>query len=160
MKKYSLDNYNIKSRLTEGQIIDRLNDRTLKKKHLTMESTDKDFIGRINADKFEIFNNSFIPYGAACVLQGTINSTSDIKLTTTLHKAFRILFVVWTIGMSLLFLISWLLTSSTLNSLLAFLIGMPILILLFRLFLHGMYLLARNKGLKKLKKVLEVVDYE
>ena len=157
MKKYSIDNYDLKSRLTVGQIIDRLNDRTLKKKYLTMESTDKDFLGRVSADKFEIFDNSFIPYGAACILQGTINSTSDIKLTTTLHKAFRALFAVWAIGMTLLFLISCLLKPATVD-LLAFIIGMPILILLFRLFLHGMYVLARNKGLNKIKKALDVVD--
>lgn len=60
MKKYSVDNFEFKSHLTENQIIERLNEKTLKKKYLTMEFTNKDFIGRINSDKFEIFDNSFI----------------------------------------------------------------------------------------------------
>ena len=46
MRKYSVDNYDFKSRLTENQIFDRPNERTLKKKYLTMGLTDKDFIGR------------------------------------------------------------------------------------------------------------------
>jgi len=158
MKKYSVDSFGLKSRLTENQINDRLNERTLIKKYLTMESTDKDFIGRVGESKFEIFDSSFFPYGAACILQGTVTSTSDIKLTTTLHNGFRILFTVWAIGMTALFLITWLTDSPTLDSLIPFLIGMPIMILMFRLFIHGMYVLARNKGLKKIKDVLEIVN--
>jgi hypothetical protein len=88
------------------EIIDRLRSRTLKKKNLTMEFTNKDFIGRIEQNSFSIFDSSFfLPYGAACILNGTINSTSDIIMTTTLHKAFRVLFVVWVIAMPVLFLV-------------------------------------------------------
>jgi hypothetical protein len=156
MKKYSVDVYDFKSPLTNNQILERLDQRTLKKKYLTMESTDKDFIGRIQDDKFEIFQAVFFPYGAACILQGTITPTSDIKLTTTLHKGFRILFVAWIIVMTALFLVTWMLNSAKLDALIIFVIGMPIGILFFRLFLHGVYVLARNNGLRKIKDILEV----
>jgi hypothetical protein len=155
MKKYSVDNYNLRSRLTDNEIKDRLNSRTLKKKYLTMESTEKDFIGRIQDDKFEIFHATFFPYGAACVLQGTIK-TSDIKLTTTLHKGFRILFMLWVAAMTVLFLVTWILDSAKLDTLLIFILWMPIGVLFFRLFLHVAYVLARNNGLQKMKHVLEI----
>jgi len=156
MKKYSVDFFDFKSRLTNNQILDRLNERTLKKKYLTMEPTDKDFIGRIQDDKFEIFQASFFPYGAACVLQGTISPTSDIKVTTSLHKGFRILFAVWVIAITTLFLVTWFFSSKEFDSLIVFIIGMPIMTLVFRLFLHGAYVLARDKGLKKIKDLLDI----
>jgi hypothetical protein len=156
MKRYSLDNYNFKSRLADNEIRDRLTSRTLKKKYLTMESTDKDFIGRIQDDKFEIFHATFFPYGAACVLQGTITPTSDIKLTTTLHKGFRILFSIWVVVMTVLILVTWILDSAKLDTLLVFVIGMPIGVLFFRLFLHVVYVLARDNGLRRMKDVLEI----
>lgn len=156
MKKYSVDVYDFKTGLTDNQILDRLNQRTLKKKYLTMESTDKDFIGRIQYNRFEIFQASFFPYGAACILQGTITPDSCIKLTTTLHTGFRMLFTIWMIAMTTLFLVTWMLDPTSPDILLAFVIGMPIGILIFRLFLHGVYVLARNNGLRKIKEVLEI----
>lgn len=155
MKKYSEDNYEFKSHLTENEILERLNEKTLKKKYLTMEFTNKDFIGRINSNKFEIFDNSFIPYGAACILQGTITSTSEIKLTTTLHKVFRILLIVWIVVMTAMFLVS-LASSAPLTNTIAWIILVPIIVITLRLFLHGMYVLARNKALAKMKIMLEV----
>lgn len=157
MRKYSVDTYDFKSRLTDKQIQDRLNQRTLKKKYLTMESTDKDFIGRIQDDKFEVFQASFFPYGAACILQGTISPTSEIKMTTFLHNGFRILFAVWVIAMTTLFLVTFLFNPRQFASLLTIIIGMPIVTFVFRLFLHGAYVLARDKGVKKIKDVLDIV---
>jgi len=121
-----------------------------------MESTDKDFIGRIQDDKFEVFQASFLPYGAACIIGGTISSTSDIKVTTSLHNGFRILFTVWVVAITTLFVVTWFIGPRQFDSLIAFIIGMPIMTFLFRLFLHGAYILARDKGLKKLKGVLGI----
>lgn len=159
MKKYSEDKFEFKSRLTPIEIIERLSNRTLEKKVLGMVMTDKDFIGRINQDSFEIIESSFfIPYGASCILKGTINQASTINLVTTLHKAFRMLFIIWLIAMTMLFLTFWIIDSAPLDGLLAIIIGMPIIATLFRLFLHGMYVLARNKGLGKIKILLEVAN--
>jgi len=159
MKKYSEDKFELKSKLTPDEITERLAHRTLKKKDLGMVLTDKDFIGRIDGDCFSIIDSSYpLPYGAACILNGTITPASIIILTTSLHKAFRILFFVWLIGMTILFMIFWITSSSPIDGLLAFIIGMPIITFLFRLFLHGVYVLARNHGLTKMKGILEVVD--
>jgi hypothetical protein len=58
--------------------------------------------------------------------------------------------------MTALFLVTWMLNSAKLDALIIFVIGMPIGILFFRLFLHGVYVLARNNGLRKIKDILEV----
>jgi hypothetical protein len=159
MKKYSEDKFEFKSRLNPNEIIDRLKNRTLKKETLGMVLTDKDFIGRIEKDSFSIIDSSYpLPYGAACILKGTISSESQITLTTTLHKAFRILFFVWIIAMTTLFITFWILDSARIDGLLAIVIGMPIITLFFRLFLHLMYVPARNNALKKVKRILEAVE--
>lgn len=158
MKKYSEDKFEFKSRLTPMEIMERLSKRTLEKKVLGMVLTDKDFIGRINQGSFEIIDSSFpLPYGASCILTGTISTTSHIALTTTLHKAFHVLFIVWIMAITILFLAFWI-QSPELSGLLTFIIGMPITALLFRSFLHVMYVQARNKGLTKVKSILEVAD--
>jgi len=159
MKKYSENTYEFKSRLSSDEIIGRLKNRTLKKETLAMVLTDKDFIGRIEHDSFSIIDSTYpLPYGAACVLKGTITPDSQIILTTTLHKAFRILFLVWIIVVTTLFLTFWILDSARIDGLFAFVIGMPIIAILLRLFLHAMYALTRNKALKKVKRILEAVD--
>lgn len=159
MKKYSEEKFELQSRLTPEEITQRLSNRTLNNKALAMVFTSKDFIGRIDGDCFSIIDSSYpLPYGAACILNGTITSSSVIILSATLHKAFRMLFRVWLIGMAVLFMSFWITDSAEINELLAFIIGMPIATLLFRLFLHGMYLLARNHALNKMKRILDVVD--
>ena len=159
IKKYIEYKFELQSRLTPGDITQRLSNRTLKNQALAMVFTNKDFIGRIDGDCFSIIDSSFpLPYGAACILNGTITPTSAIILSTTLHRAFRMFFRVWLIGMALLFMAFWIIDSAEINELLAFIIGMPIVAFLFRLFLHGMYLLARNHGLNKMKKILDVME--
>jgi hypothetical protein len=122
-----------------------------------MESTGKDFIGRINQDSFEIIESSFfIPYGALCIIKGTVNQNSTISVVTTLHKAFRVLFLGWLIVVtvtSITFLIN---DPGRIGGLLVIPLVMVVASILFRLFLHGMYVLARNKGLLKMKEILEV----
>lgn len=159
MKKYSEDKFEFRSRLTPTEIIERLNGRTLEKKILGMVLTDKDFIGRINSDSFEVIDSAFfIPYGASCIIKGTVNHDSTIDLVTTLHKAFRLLFLVWLVAMTVLLIVFWIIDSARIDGLFAIMIGVPIIATFFRLFLHGMYVLARNKGLAKMKGILEVVD--
>jgi hypothetical protein len=159
MKKYSEDIFELTSPLTPHEIIERLSGRTLKKKFLSIISTDKDFIGRINQDSFEVVDSSYpIPYGASCILKGTVHPNSTINLVTSLHKAFRIIFLVWLIAMTVLILVFWIIDSLPLDGLLTIIIGVPIGAIFFRLFLHGMYVLARNKGLTNMKEILEVAD--
>jgi hypothetical protein len=99
VKKYSEDKFVLRCPLTPFEIFERLNGRTLEKKTLAMVWTDKDFIGKINKASFEVIDSSYpIPYGAACILKGTINPNSTINLVTSLHRSFRILFLVWIPG--------------------------------------------------------------
>ena len=159
MKKYSEDVFELKSRLTPIEIFERLIERTVEKKNLVMVLTDKDFIGKINQPSFEIIDSSYpIPYGASCILKGTVNPNSTINLVTSLHKVFRILFLVWIIALTALVLVFWVIDLLPLDGLFAIIIGMPIAAIFFRLFLHGMYILARNKGLTKMKAILDVAE--
>ena len=133
--------------------------RPWRKRSLGMVMTDKDFIGRISHDSFEIIDSSFpIPYGASCTLKGKVNPNSTINLVTSLHKGFRVLFLFWLIAMTVLVLVFWAIDSAPIDGLFAMIIVIPIVTTFFRLFLHGMYVLARNKGLTKMKVILEVVD--
>ena len=159
MKKYSQDTFELKSQLTPFEIIERLRNRTLAKSALSMVITDKDFIGRINQDSFEIIGSTYpLPYGATCTLKGTVNHDSTINLVTSLHKAFRILFLVWFIVLTVVIIVFSIIESAPINGLFAIIIGMPIAATLFRLFLHGMYVLARDKGLTKMKAILETAN--
>lgn len=58
--------------------------------------------------------------------------------------------------MTALLLTFWIIDSGPIEGLLAIIMGMPIIATLFLLFLHAMYVLARNKGLGKIKILLEV----
>ena len=156
-RKYSEDKFVLNSRLAPADIIARLREKTLEKKMVAMFYTEKDFIGRINENSFVIIeSSSFIPYGAACVLKGVVDETSAIDLVTTLHKVFRILFIVWFIVITVMFLMAWILSGASLPALLAFVIVTAMGALLLRLFMHGMYVLARNRAVAKMKMILEV----
>jgi hypothetical protein len=156
MKKYSEDIFELKSQLTPVEIADRLQSRTLIKKRLTAEFTDKDFIGKIQGDTFSIFDSAKFPSGVACVMHGEIKDTSEINLTTTLHRGFRILIWVWAFVMTGVFVGTSFIDSDRVD-LVVVVIFMPIMILFFRLILHGYYVYARNRGLKKLKGLLKIV---
>jgi hypothetical protein len=155
MKKYSEDKFILKSALAPDEIKDILQSRTLIKKNLTNESTDKDFIGRFNERKFSIFDSSFFPNGVACVMHGEINQDSEIILTTTLHKGLRIVLLVWSIVMTGLFIGFWFINSSKVD-LVLIPIFMPIAVLLFRLILHGQYVYTRNRAMRKIKGLLQI----
>jgi hypothetical protein len=158
MKKYSEDKFELRSQLTPNEITQRLTSRTLITEILGTQQTDKDFIGQINNDSFEVIDASFfpIPYGGACIIRGVINQDSTISLVTTLHKVFRKVFIVWIVVMSLLFITFWTINSRDINDLVAIVIGVPLASFFFRSFLHGMYVLGRNKGLSKMRKLLDV----
>ena len=159
MKKYSDDKFEFKSQLNSHEIIDRLSNRTLTRKTLVMVLTDKDFIGRVEQNSFTIIDSSYpLPYGAICIIKGTIGPASQIVLTTTLHKAFRLLFLIWIILMTTFFVIFCILDSIRIDELIVIVIVMTVMTLLFRMFLHVMYVVTRNNGLKKIKTMLEVVD--
>lgn len=156
-KKYSEDTYTVKSSLNSAEIKAILKSNILIKENLTAEFTSKSFIGRIQDNTFSIFDSASFPTGVACVIHGEIKPTSEVALRTTLHKAFRILFLVWAVLMSAVFIVFWLIDPAQVQ-LLVFLIFMPIAIILFRLVLHGYYVFARNRALQKLRAMLRVIE--
>jgi hypothetical protein len=157
IKKYSQDNYTLKSNLVLAEVKAILKENTLIKKNLTSEFTNKNFIGRIQEDTFSIFDSAPFPSGVACIIHGEIRSTSEITLTTTLHKGFRVLLLVWAIVMSAIF-IGFCFIDPTRIDLLVFTVFMPIAIFLFRLVLHGYYVYTRNRALRKLRRILSVTE--
>jgi len=158
MKKYSVDTYIFNSPLSRIQIHEELNQRTLVKESLTMEWTEKDFIGRLNDEQFELFQASFLPYGAACIINGKISPTSEIQITTSLHGAFRIMFFTWAIAMTILIIVSsYLLREVPFDGIIKDILGLTIATLFFRLFLHLSYIMARNNGVKRIKEILKAL---
>lgn len=157
MKNLSEDKFELKSPLTEKEIYDRLQKRTLKKRWLSMSWTNKELIGHVDSESFSVISSSFpFPYGAACVVNGKVKPMSEITLTTTLHKAFRILFLVWLIFMTVGLIFTWFSESGGLVGAFWILFGMGIVGFILRLYLHGMYLWARRDVMKKLKRILEI----
>lgn len=124
-----------------------------------MVFTNKDFIGKIERNSFLIIDSSYpLPYGATCVLKGIIGPESQIIVTTTLHKIFRIFSTALMVILMAVFVISCIRNAVGIYGLLVFAIVISIGTLLFRLYLHLMYVAARNKALKRLKMILEIVD--
>jgi hypothetical protein len=154
MDKFSKDSYIFKSELSFDRAKEQISDRTLRRTFLGMEMTQKDFIGKINENRFKLISSSWLPFGAVCVVNGEIDERDStlVCLTTKLHLAFRILFSVWAIfmiGAVFLFLFT-----SEQQVHFGPILVLPFAIAFFRLFLHGMYVLARNNALSRLKRAL------
>lgn len=159
MKKFSEDRYVFRSDLAAGDIVTMLEKRTLIQGHLIkLSSTDKDFIGRIHDNTFLIFDSSFFPNGIACVLHGEINPDSEIIITTTLHRGFRTLFLIALIAMVGNTIFNILIDVSQWETALVYVFLTPIMAFVLRMFLHGYYVLTRNRALQKIKDVLKVKD--
>lgn len=133
------------------EIIATLRRCTYIKHSLSYEKTDKTFIGKMSSERFDLIDASS-RIGIFCVLSGTVKPGSDIQITTSLHPTFRILFMVW---MAVLLTLS--VFSNTPKfawpSFLLQLLMVAIVAFIFRLCLHGVYLISRNSTLLKFKKI-------
>lgn len=153
MKTFSRNEYRFSSKLTSLEIYKLLVENTLEKDLLVMVRTKKLFMERLKENAFSLISSSMFPYGAICVSRGEIKGDKNAKLVifTKVHPAFIILWIIWLVTMILLvFLLE------DFNGLMKML---PILLIgafLFRLFIHGMYVLSRNNVIDKYKKVLEL----
>lgn len=151
--KISTDNFSIPTSLSSSELAELLSQRTLPSKILTMKLTSKDFIGTVNEQEFKLIN-SWFPIGVACVLTGNLIQ-DQVELRTTLHGVFRILFFAWAILICGLGTFG--LTTTETWEMVAWavsFIGFLFAAGLFRLFLHGVYVLARNKSIRKLQELL------
>jgi hypothetical protein len=150
--KLSENIYNFESDLRLSELNEKLSSRTLAKDFLIMEKTNKDFIGQVQGNKFSIIS-SWFPLGSACVIKGEIKQedTPQISLLTTLHIAFRILYALWAIVMFGMIIFSSI-ENFHLGSIVALIIGL----ILFRMFMHGVYVISRNQAVKKIEKMLNL----
>jgi len=152
--RFSEDSYRFNSDLLSEQIQSELKDKTFFKTKLVMVTTSKDFIGTVSEKEFSIID-SFFPIGSACVIHGEIGSDSVIALRTSLHKAFRMIFLVWLIGFSVAFLVLGI-TMLSVREFLQYCIMLIVVAPIFRLFIHGVYVIARNHALEKLRGILKL----
>jgi hypothetical protein len=152
-QKLSTDHYSFRTRLSTEQIKEKLVRTTTDIKTGLRYHTTHDFIGTIKDDSFSIMNTAK-PFHAACVMNGKLKDNSEVEVSTTLHKGFRILFVCWVAIIGLVN-IGMLSIDFSLDSLLfvpTFLFGAVV----FRLFIHVVYVISRNSALSKLKRVFEL----
>lgn len=134
----------------------RLLNNTLLKKSLIREKTNKAFIGTVDADGFYIISSSAL--GVACTLRGQLSrgngkNNTHIDIETRTQRVFIWLLAVWMIVVTAAAIVPGLLKATYVFT------PMPFVLLIFgavafRLFIHGLYIIARNKAINQFKQVL------
>ena len=153
--RLSENEYKFRSELLADKITSELSDKTLSKRRLVMATTSKDFIGTVSETEFSIID-SFFPIGAGCVIKGEIGNDAVVSLKTSLHKPFLVLYYIWLSLVSVALVV----LGFTVLSLFEFLNFSVLLIIgaiAFRLFIHVVYVVARNHALEKIKSILRVL---
>lgn len=89
MKIFPTNNYKIELKGNSEKMIEFLRLNTLKSNSLSTKSTNKEFIGRINENNFEIISSE-IGIGAFIVLRGNF-SEDTINVIAELNKPFKVL---------------------------------------------------------------------
>ena len=129
---------------------------TLIKTNLFYQSTAKQFIGNFIENKFSLIG-TFSPISIGCVLNGDFvqKEKLEINITTTLHKGFSLLYKIWLIVLSLVFVV-FSIVNFNIESVLILLIGLLFGAIFFKLFLNVIYVIARNSALNNLRKLLKI----
>ena len=154
MIRLSTDNYILKSVVTTDDLLKLVQENTLNHS-LVMTSTKRSFIGRIESNSFKIISSSWLPYGAFCVVTGKIKANSSTEIRTSLHKAFRVLFFVWIVFVIASAIFIGIQQEFTYTDWLVECLGFIVLVILFRLYLHGLYVWTRNHSIKRLSILLK-----
>lgn len=112
------------------------------------------FIGEVGDDWFKIIGSD--KKSVVCIVEGQIEATQEssiINIRSRTRKAFIVLFYIWCV---VIFLLS---TIFPLVSKKAFAVGpiilLPIMAIIFRLFIHYLYVRGRNKTVKLIRELLE-----
>ncbi|MCD8741874.1 hypothetical protein LT679_14755 [Mucilaginibacter roseus] len=153
---FGRNSFHFTSNLSVADVRQRLISNTLIKKSLIREKTDKAFIGNIELDEFYIISSSAI--GVACTLHGKLTrgngkNNTHIDIETRTQRAFLWLVIIWMVVISAVAVVPDLLRSTYVFS------PLPFLLLIFgaaafRLFIHGLYIMARNKAIGQFKQIL------
>lgn len=153
LQKLSTDHYHFKSKLSTEQIKEKLIRATTDIKTGVRFNTTHDFIGTVSEDGFSIMNTE-IGIGSVCVMNGNVKESSELELIAIVHKGFIVLFVCWAVAIGLAFLVIMVMDFS-----LGSLLYVPLFLfaaIAFRLFIHVVYIISRNKALTKLKTIFEL----
>ncbi|GAA4922898.1 hypothetical protein [Mucilaginibacter defluvii] len=153
---FGRNTFHFTSNLSVTDVRQRISKNTLIKDRLTSEKTDKTFIGTVETDEFYIMSSSAI--GVACTLRGKLSrgngkNNTHIDIETRTQRIFIWLVVIWMVVISAVAVLPDLLKATYVFS------PLPFALLIFgavafRLFIHGLYIIARNKAINEFKQVL------
>jgi VIT1/CCC1 family predicted Fe2+/Mn2+ transporter len=154
--KFSTDRFNIPISLSPSELTNRLSEQTQSSWNFMMKPTTKKFIGTVTSQGFKVISSSF-PIGGVCVMEGKLTGDErQIQLKTSVNRAFRILYVVWLVGMFTLNLVGMIISRITeISTWIRASVIFIIVAILFRLLIHGIYVLSRNSSVKRLKEHLK-----
>ncbi len=154
MIRLSTDMYLLKSDCDPNNLLQLVQKNTLNHS-LVMTSTKRYFIGRIGNNSFKIISSSMLPYGALCVVIGEIKPNGTIEIQTSLHKAFRVLYIIWLLVMVTVFILSEDFQDMNFSDMTGISSLLILGAFLFRLYMHGMYVWARNHSIMRLSTLLQ-----
>lgn len=148
--------FHFTSNLSVTDVRQRISKNTLIKTRLTPEKTDKTFIGTVDADGINIITSSII--GVACTLRGKLSrgtgkNNTHIDIETRTQRVFIWLILIWMIVVTAAAIVPGVLKAAYVFS------PLPFLLLIFgavafRLFIHGLYIIARNNAITQFKQIL------
>lgn len=148
---FSNNTYTLNSSLSPEEIQTGLSEKTVQNPDDDHNHKDKEFMGKIEKNTFSLTNSSF-PYNMACVFQGNINEGEGIQIHTSLHRPFKTLYMVWTMAIALFLLVFGIECATAMTPGLATFLFAAIFV---RLFMYVTFIMARSKGIDKLKKILQ-----
>lgn len=153
---FGRNTFHFTSNLSMADVRQRLISHTLLKKSLIRENTDKAFIGTVDSDEFYIRSSSAI--GVACTLRGKLSrgngkNNTHIDIETRTQRIFIWLVVIWMVVISVVAVLPDVFKATYVFS------PLPFALLLFgavafRLFIHGLYIIARNKAIQRFREIL------
>ncbi len=158
MQNRSRNNYKLVHESNQEDFTAALLANTYKSSSLTSTITNKSFIGQVTESGFKLISST-IGVGPACKCEGTRADENRIDLTTQLHPAFFWLYYVWLVVIPCIPLGFFIFSDTKISeldpSVFFAIIPFTIMALLFRLFIHGAYIISRNLLLGRMKKLLK-----
>lgn len=145
--------YEIETDLTPYELSARLKRHTLSTEKLARVRTDKEFIGDVDEEGFTIIQSTRL--GMLSIFTGVITEregTTIIEVNAKVHTAFIRLYTLWAVLMAM-FLVFIYIKGPHGDSASTVLIEYFIAIIFFRIFIQVFYLIARNRGIKKLIEI-------
>ncbi len=153
--KISSNTYELQAKESKSEFLKSLRKDTKKSGSLTMSVTNKHFIGLVSNDSFKVITSLF-PVGAVCVIESLPSEQNHVKFKTRINKAFIVLLGLWFMALLAVSIILPLSLDQEFSY--SNIIGLLIGLLIFRIFLHGVYIISRNGALNRFKKVMNIKE--